>query len=630
MSVSFGACLNAAVLNSVGVSLTLPLILTLLCALVVTFSKRLRGVCFGVGIGKRFSFVWSRKSQRFFLGVAAILLSFLWLVAFSSNDFSKLQILFQDSIVNSGELRLLQSSEKDLKTPFLDGVEMTKVACVAPSELVESRAYAPDPARQGETKSRAAFVVPKVDSFPRGEVAPVPLSSVARSLESHAIPNAAATSQAYAPESLDSVGTSVSKAVSGLNTATKSVLDAFSPTRGLLPVCFASKGFDTRISSVGYAGRESSVNASQIGVSNSPSLLSGGERSILEVLEEEKARISDEVRPAALTINVKKRTPSGGYEEAHGSGFAVQYIGRIFVLTNEHVVCGASCAEIDITTCEGETFRPIRVLNCSKFDVSALEIDPQIVAGLSNLKLCRLANSSNLRAGSVVFTIGAPLFMDWTLTYCNVGRLYSSVPELKEAGIIKVDETVGGGDGQSDLRDLVRYIQVSGVILEGNSGGPLFNVRGEVVGMVTATIQRHSVTTGIGFAIPVEDVLCVVRNMVDAGLWERSYFGVTIDGTTSSEFVKSKGVRLSEVIPNSPADRAGVKVDDCVLSFNGERVATRYDLARLIALTKPGEEGQMEVMRNGRQTSIVFSTQASSSISSSKSSMKPSGATIRR
>ena len=628
MSVFSDACLLSTAMRRVDISSTLLLFLALLFAVWAVVNELAR---FQGRLGNREHFASSTpfRTRRTIIGASLFSAITLFAVVCSGGfvNLSRVAPLaLSNSIGNENE------SRPSLQTPVdvLEGVEFTSAAYVAPGSLAESRAYAPDPDRREVSAPQTVYVAPEKDSRQNEEIAPFPLSVAENgSTNTLALPNVAAVSHAYAPVSPSLTKESESSSVSGRGHARKNVLGEFTPARALLPTCFANKGGDSRISSVGYSGREAAVSASQIGVSGSVSSSAGTERSFLEILDDEKAIISDEVRASVVTINVKRRVETGGYDEAHGSGFVVQYGSRIFVLTNEHVVVGATCSEIVITTFEGNALHPIRVSPCSKFDVAALELDARAVSSLPDLKLCRLSDSSCLRAGSGVFTIGAPLFMDWTLTYCNVGRLYSSVPELKEAGIIKADEKSGNGS-QSDPRDLVRYIQISGVILEGNSGGPLFNVKGEVVGMVTATIQRQSITTGIGFAIPIEDVLSVVRNMVDLGGWERSYLGVTIDGTTSSEFVKSKGVRLSEVIANSPADIAGVKVGDCVYTFNGERVWNRFDLARLIALTKPGEEGKMEVIRDGRPTTIVFTTRASSNEALIKSTTRTSGTTIRR
>lgn len=632
MCVMLAACLLATALDSVCVSSVLLAILAFLCIAGFVFNEygedsRVLKKC------ERLASISIQRRRRFCFGLGTFVFTAAWF-SFFGDDVSPDSLVASRQTATRFDVENVQEElcvSGSLPINVSNDVELKQVAYATPSERAESRVYAPDPERRELPKQRPIFAPSEGNFSPNEEVAPFPLSTVEKtSSELRSVPNTVAVSRASSPATAAFSESATFAPKSEPDFKKRSVLHEFTPARALLPSCFTSKGTENRISSVGYAGRENPANAIQIGVTDSLSFSAEGERSFLEILDEEKAKISDEVRPAVLTINVRRKSETGGYDEAHGSGFAVQYDGRIFVLTNEHVICGASSQDIDITTYEGETFRPIRTLSCPKFDVSALEIDTRTVASLANLKLCRLAESASLRAGSGLFTIGAPLFMDWTLTYCNVGRLYSSVPELKEAGIIKSDENLNNGEVQNDLRDLVRYIQISGVILEGNSGGPLFNVKGDVVGMVTATIQRKSVTTGIGFAIPIEDVLSVVRNMVDSGAWERSYFGVTIDGTTSSEFVKANGVRLAEVIANSPAAQAGVKVNDCVLTFNGERVRNRYDLARLIALAKPGEEGRMEIVRNGRPMSILFTTRSSSRVVTAKSPAKAAGTSILR
>ena len=516
-----------------------------------------------------------------------------------------------------------------------EGIRVTQTAYTVPGGFSESRAYGPD----SSATPKALFVAPAKDetTIPAPlkaptseEVAPTPLSSANVAHDELAnsrlsASNRSAASRAYGPEpNVDSSSVAVPVMTSEHEPDFSSdVLKAFQPENALLPRCFAGANAANPISSTGFASsRAVTSGATQIGVSE----LSGGEprdNSLLTRLDEEKARVSREVRPAVLTINAK-RIVAGKPEETHGSGFAVQYKGRIVVVTNSHVIEGAeSCRDIAISTYDGQTFSPIRVLPCEDFDIAALEIDLQTVASLSSLRLCRLANSSELEAGFGVFTIGAPLFMDWTMTYCHVGKVYRNTAELKEARIIK--ETSENGD-----KDLVRYIQISGIILEGNSGGPLFNACGDVVGIVTATIQKDSTATGIGFAIPIEDALSVVRNMVDSGAWRRSYLGVVLDGSRSSEYVLEHGVGLSEVKQNSPAELAGVRVGDHVRTFNGERVRNKFDLARMIALTKPGEKGSMEIVRDGRPITITFSTCSGVSTVDAKTSSRQNGTTIRR
>lgn len=505
-----------------------------------------------------------------------------------------------------------------------EGVVVKKTAYAVAGQSATSRAYAPDPQPRQNNLDKQKNAASFDGSVPGEEVAPAPLTAAKPglangALESRYVPNAsAATSRAYSPE-----GSAISGAIqkpisskSSSSTAKRSVISHFSPDveQALLDFCFADGATDNPITPAGFSDKDYSATANQIGVSETSIGVAGQRRNeLLNRLDEEKARVSKEVRSAVLTINVKKRVKSKT-EEIHGSGFAVQYASRVFIVTNQHVVESAeSCRDVSILTYEGQLFQPTRIFQCPDFDVAALELDPKTISSLDSLRLCRLADSSELESGFGVFTIGAPLFMDWTMTYCHVGKLYRDVAELKEAGIIK-------NAPENRDKDLVRYIQISGVILEGNSGGPLFNAQGDVVGMVTATIQQDSCSTGIGFAIPIEDALSVIRNMVDSGSWSRSYLGVVLDDSRGSVFTRNNGVELKEVKQNSPAEAAGVKVGDRIRAFNGELVNNKYDLARLIALTKPGEEGNMEIIRDGRAISLTFTTCSGAAVARSSES----------
>ena len=142
--------------------------------------------------------------------------------------------------------------------------------------------------------------------------------------------------------------------------------------------------------------------------------------------------------------------------------------------------------------------------------------------------------------------------------------------------------------------------------------------------------HNKSYATGIAFALPIEDALSIVRKMVEAGNWSRSFLGIVLDGSRSPEYVLRNGVGLTEVRPSSPAELAGMKVGDHVLTFNGEKVRSKFDLARMIALSKPGEEGSLEVIRNGQPISLTFVPCANTQPAPQKINPRAPATTIRR
>ncbi len=506
---------------------------------------------------------------------------------------------------------------------------------VEAADRVESRAYAPE-----QTGSRAyAPTAPAVESRPQfvapeqtaplrsvqEEVAPAPLSSVttsaapassARAMSSESstevfVPNVSA-SRAYAPTPAATVtpDTFVARIPSVAD-----VVNSFRPENPLVPYCTDEPN---RIASVGYTARSGSLNDSETreDVRSASSLLGA--------LDREKARCARSVRDSVLYIDARKVVHKK-VDSVHGSGCAVQYNGRVFVVTNNHISsCVNSCDDVTITTSKGSTFKPCAIFSCPDFDIDALEIDPNELQKHPELRLCNIVDSSCLEPGYGVFTIGSPLFMDGTLTYCNVGCLYRDTSELQAAGIIR-DSDVGN-------KDLVRYIQLNGIILEGNSGGPLFTSQGEIVGVVTATIQMDSCSTGVGFAIPIEDALSVIRKMVDSGSWRRSYFGVVLNKNESLEEVRDKGVELTNVESGSPAELAGLRSGDYVYAFNGVRIKSSFDLARMIAISNPDELGQMKIFREGRMVDVEFKTAAASTSTTTGKSLsgKSAAPTLRR
>ena len=258
-----------------------------------------------------------------------------------------------------------------------------------------------------------------------------------------------------------------------------------------------------------------------------------------------------------------------------GSGFIIDHEGHI--LTNDHVVNGAD--EIEVKLSDGRSF-PAKVIGSdNKLDLALVKVDSK-----DSLPVAPLGDSEKLQVGEWVMAIGNPFGLEQTVT----------------AGIVSAKGRVIGAGPYDD------FIQTDASINPGNSGGPLFNADGEVVGINTAIIARGQ---GIGFAIPVNMAKQVISQLKETGHVTRGWLGVSVQ-EISDELAESfglkekKGALVAEVIGGSPAEKAGIKRGDIILSFNGKKVDDLHDLPRLVAATPVDKEVEMELFRDGKKIEI--------------------------
>lgn len=255
-----------------------------------------------------------------------------------------------------------------------------------------------------------------------------------------------------------------------------------------------------------------------------------------------------------------------------GSGFLLSADG--YILTNNHVVRKAE--EIEVILQSGDRYSAGIVGKDPKTDLALLKIEAE-----KPLPAARMGDSSALEIGDRVLAIGNPFGLGHTVT----------------AGIVSAKGRALG-IGQYD-----NFIQTDAAINPGNSGGPLFNFDGEVVGVNTAVIARGQ---GLGFAIPINMAAVVVEQLKTHGRVVRAWLGVMIQDVTPeiSEALgidRREGGLISEVKEGSPADAAGVRRGDVVVSVNGEKIADAAALARKLALLEPGVPTEFVVLRDGRE-----------------------------
>ncbi len=262
-----------------------------------------------------------------------------------------------------------------------------------------------------------------------------------------------------------------------------------------------------------------------------------------------------------------------------GSGFIIDAEG--IVVTNFHVIENAE--EITVTLSDETSFTAKVLGQDQKTDIAVLKIDP----GDTALTAVPFGDSDSLRVGDWVLAIGNPFGLGGTVT----------------AGIVSAR---GRDIGNGPYDD---FIQTDASINRGNSGGPLFNTDGEVIGINTAIFSQSGGSVGIGFAISSNLAKRVTKQLVEFGTTRRGWLGVFIQEVTSDiaetlGLEKSGGALVSSVNENSPADIAGLEPGDVILSFDGKKIERMRDLPRIVAETDIGTTVVVEIFRGGRLSTV--------------------------
>lgn len=266
-------------------------------------------------------------------------------------------------------------------------------------------------------------------------------------------------------------------------------------------------------------------------------------------------------------------------KQSLGSGFIIQSSG--IVVTNNHVISGAD--KVSVTLDDNRTFEAEVLGRDSKTDLAVLKIDSKN----AQLPYVNWGNSDSSRVGDWVIAIGNPFGLGGSVT----------------AGIISArGRNINAGPYDN-------FIQTDASINRGNSGGPMFNLEGEVVGINTAIFSPSGGSVGIGFAIPANLAKRVVDQILKYGKTQRGWLGVQIQ-TVTSEIAESlslgdpRGALVSMVDPNGPAAKAGLLAGDVILSFANKDVNTMRQLPRIVADTEIGSRVKVVVWRKGRKRNL--------------------------
>jgi serine protease Do len=312
------------------------------------------------------------------------------------------------------------------------------------------------------------------------------------------------------------------------------------------------------------------------------------------------AKIAETIKPAVININTFSRGGGMGrtpFEEFFGEEFFKRFFGdtpeRIpqrslgsgviidpsgVALTNAHVVERAT--EIEIITLDGKKHRAKVVGADKKTDLAVLKLDD----GKASFSYARLGDSDRAQVGDWVLAVGSPFGLQATVT----------------AGIISAKARQ---IGQGPFDD---FLQTDAAINPGNSGGPLINMAGEVIGINTAIVAGG---TGIGFAIPSNMAKRIYTELLAKGKVSRGWLGVSIQPLTP-ELAKSFGAReghgvlVSEVMPDTPAARAGLQAGDILIEFDGKKLEGPSDLQRAVGFAPPGSGAKVKLWRDRAEKTV--------------------------
>jgi putative serine protease PepD len=273
-----------------------------------------------------------------------------------------------------------------------------------------------------------------------------------------------------------------------------------------------------------------------------------------------------------ITVSSQATTPFGGAEtqEAQGSGFV--YDGQGHIITNQHVVNGAT--SITVRFWNGKTYKAQLVGSDASTDLAVIKVD----APASLLQPLALADSNNVAVGDGVVAIGSPFGLEDTVTSGIVSALHR---QMTSPNNFTINDS----------------IQTDAAINHGNSGGPLLNSQGQVIGVTSQIESDSGGNDGVGFAIPSNTVKSIVSQLISSGKAEHPYLGVAVE-------TQNGAARITQVHSGTPAADAGLRAGDVVTAVDGNRVTSADALTNAITAKSPGDTVSITYTRSGTSHTV--------------------------
>lgn len=318
--------------------------------------------------------------------------------------------------------------------------------------------------------------------------------------------------------------------------------------------------------------------------------------------EQEFAQLAEDVAALDAQLSIFKRvvrlvspsvvhveaTPLPQYRlrrdaEEAGSAVLVRYHGADYVLTNRHVIKHSDEKLITLELADGRQLHPLRIWSDRETDVAVLLVQAE------NLTPARIGNSDDMEIGDMVLAFGSPFNLQRSVTRGIISAKGRSNLDLGEGDVLYQN-----------------FMQTDAAINPGNSGGPLVNMKGEVIGMNTAIASNSGGNEGIGFSIPMNIAVRIMRQLVDSGQVDSGFLGVALDrsfdAATAQRVGLSRltGTRVTSITPGSPASLADIRVNDIILRFDGMLIDSDDHLINLVKRTEVGRKVPVELFRDGQ------------------------------